>query len=203
MSQPRTVHTRLARYVAAPNRVLHRYEGCRILTVPGLHGSGERHWQSSWERHHPEFQRVQQADWSQPELDAWADRILAQAQRPGVPVIVVAHSFGCLAAVRAMQQLPRRIAAALLVAPADPARFGIADARLDAPLQGPSLLVASRNDPWQPLERARRWGDRWGSVIASLGEAGHINVESGHTEWPEGLMMLDWLCRQALARHAG
>jgi len=203
MSQSRNLKSGPARSGSVPNRALHRYESCRILTVPGLHGSGQRHWQTSWENHHPEFERVQQSDWAEPELEEWADRILVQAHRPGKPVVLVAHSFGCLAAVRAMHQMPRHIAAALLVAPADPGRFGIADARLDAPLLRPTLLVASRNDPWQPLERARRWGDRWGSVIASLGEAGHINVESGHTEWPEGLMMLDWLCRQALSGQQG
>ena len=28
----------------------------------------------------------------------------------------------------------------------------------------------------------------WGAAIADAGSSGHINVESGHGPWPEGLM---------------
>ena len=29
---------------------------------------------------------------------------------------------------------------------------------------------------------------QWGSRLVAAGEAGHINADSGHGPWPEGLM---------------
>jgi predicted alpha/beta hydrolase family esterase len=36
----------------------------KVLVVPGLHGSAPEHWQSLWEKQHPEFRRVEQVDCS-------------------------------------------------------------------------------------------------------------------------------------------
>ncbi|MBE3032888.1 MAG: serine hydrolase family protein, partial [Actinobacteria bacterium] len=79
-----------------------------ILTVPGLHGSGPGHWQTRWEQRFPAWRRVEQADWSTPDLPRWSARVgeavrAALAERPPTrskrPVILVAHSFGCLASL--------------------------------------------------------------------------------------------------------
>ena len=67
-------------------------------------------------------------------------------------------------------------------------------------LRLPSTLVGSRTDPWMTLERARLWAERWGSRFVDLGEAGHINVESGHGPWPYGRLLVDRLIRQEHAR---
>jgi predicted alpha/beta hydrolase family esterase len=58
------------------------------------------------------------------------------------------------------------------------------------PLPFPSLLVASRTDPHCRYERAEDYAYAWGSALVDAGEAGHINVASGHGPWPEGLMRL-------------
>lgn len=47
----------------------------RLLIVPGLHGSSVDHWQSRLEREHPGAVRVTVPDWSQPDLDTWANAI--------------------------------------------------------------------------------------------------------------------------------
>ena len=41
-----------------------------ILIVPGLRGSGPRHWQSWFEKRLPNCKRVMQQDWDKPDLRA-------------------------------------------------------------------------------------------------------------------------------------
>lgn len=167
-----------------------------VLMVPGLRGSGERHWQSQWERRFPQFVRVQQDDWNAPNLDRWARRIVETALELDGPALVVAHSFGCLAAVRAETFQSNLIAGALLVAPANPERFGVERALPQVPLLFPSTVVASSNDPWMPLGHARQWAADWGSEFVDLGDKGHINSESGLGEWAEGQRLMHHLCRR-------
>jgi uncharacterized protein len=160
----------------------------RLLIVPGLHGSGDEHWQTWLERRHRASVRVVQHDWSAGDLDRWAQRIATtRAQHPRVTWIAVAHSFGSLALVRHLQQAGSQgIVAALLVAPADPQRFG-AEQRLRAPLPlRDALVVASRNDPWLTMTAARSWAQVWGVPVLDAGAVGHINVASGHGPWPLG-----------------
>ncbi|HZT55065.1 MAG TPA: alpha/beta hydrolase, partial [Burkholderiaceae bacterium] len=128
----------------------------RLLIVPGLHDSGDAHWQTDLQRHHRHARRVQQHDWSVPDLEAWADHVLdTLAAEPGghekAPWLAVAHSFGCLALARALLRGAPGIAAAVLVAPADPLKFGVAESLPCRPLPVPSTLVASRTDPWMPF----------------------------------------------------
>jgi predicted alpha/beta hydrolase family esterase len=183
-----------------------RFAGCRVLIAPGLFGSGPEHWQSAWQRQYPRFARVDQDDWSLPNLERWARRVVESAIDADEPVIVVAHSFGCLATVRAASFQSSLIAGALLVAPADPARFGVEAQLPQQTLEFPTTLVASTDDPWMPLDKAQRWAERWGSSLVKLDAAGHINVKSGYTEWPTGLELLERLCvdvRSVSRRSAG
>lgn len=177
-----------------------RFSSCRILVAPGLFGSGPDHWQSDWQRRHPQFGRVEQDDWSWPNLDLWARRVVETAIDASEPVVLVAHSFGCLATVRASVFQSNLIAGALLVAPADPARFNIEERVPRGTLDFPTVVVASSSDPWMPIDRARRWAEYWGSGFVRLDDAGHINVKSGHTQWPLGLELLKQLCAVASAR---
>jgi len=174
------------------------------LIVPGFHGSGPAHWQTWFEAQVPGARRVSGIDWEQPVLPHWA-----QAVRDGIddapgPVWLVAHSFGCLAAVLAASSRRERVAGLLLVAPADPERFnprGLRDASTSpelpslagwiprGPFDVPSLVVASTNDPWVHLSSAAYWAQCWGSQLENIGAAGHINVDSGHGPWPRGLAL--------------
>lgn len=54
----------------------------------------------------------------------------------------------------------------------------------------PSVLVGSRNDPYCSFERAQAFAMAWGSRFVDLGEAGHINAESGLGDWPTGHAVL-------------
>jgi hypothetical protein len=147
---------------------------------------------------------LEQGDWDRPRLADWA-ATLAEALRRRPGAVLVAHSLGCaLVAHYARISGGRHIAGALLVAPADvdtasPWLRGL-DTFSPMPqerLGFPSLVVASRNDPYVSLDRARRFAEDWGADFRDLGDAGHINVASGHGPWPEGLTMLDGLVRGA------
>jgi predicted alpha/beta hydrolase family esterase len=172
----------------------------QVLTVPGLHGSGPQHWQSRWEQRFSDWQRVSQTDWARPSLHLWAEKVgqhVASARRvaPG-GAILVAHSFGCLASIHHAQQEPEGIAGMLLVAPADPDKFGVAQLLPTHRLPFPTLLVASRDDPWMAQRTAFSWGTVWGSELVDAGSLGHINADSGLGDWPEGLRLLGRLAQR-------
>lgn len=118
-----------------------------ILIVPGLHNSGPTHWQSWFETQLPATRRVEQADWERTCLSDWAARVRQSIDERPAPLWIVAHSFGCLATVTAGFVQAEKILGALLVAPADPDRFGEPKALLEEKLAFPSLVVASSNDP--------------------------------------------------------
>lgn len=165
------------------------------LIVPGLRGSGPTHWQSWFERQVPGAVRVHQSEWGVPDLLRWSIAVSNIISRIDAPVVLVAHSFGALAAVVGGVSRFEQVEAAFLVAPADPARFGDTHLLPTTPLPFPSMVVASTNDPWVKHDAARHWADTWGSRYVSVGAQGHINTESGHGPWPQGLALLDELIR--------
>ena len=157
-----------------------------VLVVPGLNDSGPGHWQTRWQQRHRQFRRVVQPDWATPDLNRWAARVATAIDGCAAPPLVVAHGFGCLATLRATFLFERRIAGAMLVAPADPDRFGALSRLPSKPLPYPSLLLASSDDPWLKFTKAGALATRWGARFVPVGYAGHVNVESGHGAWPEG-----------------
>jgi predicted alpha/beta hydrolase family esterase len=168
------------------------------LIIPGLNSSGSAHWQTWFEFQIPGAIRVIQADWKRANLPEWSSRVRREISRRPGPVLIAAHSFGALAAVQAAEDYRERIVGALLVAPADPEKFGVAEVLPDRPLGFPATIVASSNDPWLSIERARALAIRWSANLIDLGDAGHINADSGHGPWPFGLALL----RQLVDQHA-
>ncbi|HEX2840074.1 RBBP9/YdeN family alpha/beta hydrolase [Hyphomicrobium sp.] len=160
------------------------------LIIPGLNSSGSAHWQTWFESQLPDAVRVIQGDWKRPDLPEWSSRIRREISRRPGPILIAAHSFGVLAAVQAAEDYSHRIAGALLVAPADPDKFGVTDLLPATRLSFPSVLVASTNDRWLSIERAQSLSARWGAMLVHLGDAGHINAESGFGPWPGGLALL-------------
>ena len=158
----------------------------RLLIIPGLGDSPPEHWQSWLQARHPGALRVLQRDWAEADLERWATRIGSVLARSGPgPWLAVAHSFGVLALVRHLAlQTASPVAAALLVAPADPDKFGLGEHLPQAALPVPSTLVLSSTDPWLALSKGQRWAQRWGSACIHLGTAGHVNVASGHRTLP-------------------
>ena len=97
------------------------------LIVPGLNGSGPGHWQTWFERQLPGCIRVVQSDWNDAHLPRWSAKLRRELNRAPGRIWIVAHSFGCLATVQAAFDYRERIHGVMLVAPADPELFGLAD----------------------------------------------------------------------------
>jgi len=171
----------------------------KILIIPGLRNSGPAHWQTWLESTLPNTRRVEQGDWERTCLSDWAARVREEIDASTGSLWLIAHSFGCLAAVTAGFVRPERIRGALLVAPADPNRFAEPAALLEEKLAFPSLVVASSNDPWVASHAAEYWAGQWGSEYINIGKAGHINVDSGHGPWLEGLGLFEQLRAKATA----
>ena len=158
----------------------------RLLIVPGLHDSPPGHWQSWLQARHPLAVRVQQRDWSTPDLERWAARIGSTLERSGPGRwLVAAHSFGVLALLRHLARRPQSpVAAVLLVAPADPDKFGVGELLPGGTMPVPGTVVLSANDPWLAEAAGQRWARRWGCRVEMLGAAGHVNIASGFGPLP-------------------
>jgi predicted alpha/beta hydrolase family esterase len=186
------------------------------LIIPGFQNSGPDHWQTWMESRVNGARRVSGIDWEAPILDDWAAAVRREVMQTADPVWLVAHSFGCLATIAAIQGLAHRIAGAMLVAPPDPDWFTPLGVRTDAPdpadslasvlprrdLGIPSLIVASSNDPWMPIEKLVGWSESWGSRLVNIGNAGHINTDAGFGPWPAGLELFRSLQTLSESDHA-
>ena len=112
------------------------------------------------------------------------------------PIIFIGHSIGSQVIVHAAKEVRRPVAGAVLVAPPDVENPSIRPRHLLTfgpasrdPLPFPSVTIASRNDHFCAFEVAEEMAAAWGSLFLDAGESGHINQESGHGPWPEGLMV--------------
>src|SRR3546814_3303875 len=57
----------------------------------------------------------------------------------------------------------------------------------------PSIVAASRNDPFIDFGRAHTLAKFWGAHCADAGEVGHINAQSHLGEWEYGQYLLNQL----------
>jgi predicted alpha/beta hydrolase family esterase len=57
----------------------------------------------------------------------------------------------------------------------------------------PSLVIASSDDPYVNVERAKVFAKAWGSDYCEIPELGHINSASRLQVWPQGLLLLGQL----------
>lgn len=186
-----------------------------VLTVPGLNSSGPGHWQSLWENSRGDCVRAELGMWSRPHRNVWVAKLshaIAGARRP---VVLCAHSLGCLAvawwAMLEGQHAGGAVAGALLVAPPDCDRRRLPQPlaqfqpapRISLPF--PSIVVASRDDRYASIGYARDLAANWGSDFIDVGALGHINADSRIGHWPFGERLLDLLvnksgCAQKPAR---
>ena len=177
-----------------------------LIIIPGWRNSGPGHWQSLWAEQLPGAQRIQQDDWFTPKRDAWVARISETILRQTAPVVVVAHSLGCIASAHLPAEVASCIRGALLVAPADPERRGALADFAPVPYQPlpyRSILVASANDPFCPVRTAGAYARAWRSEFVRLPQGGHINIESGFGAWPLGLALLQSLTTDNIQPFAG
>lgn len=167
-----------------------------VLILPGLGNSGPGHWQSLWQKAHPEYRRVIQSEWRAPRCEDWRDRLEEAAAEAGENTVLVAHSTACALVGHWWHHYRRRVRGALLVAPSDtespryPRRpAGFAPMPLDR-LPFATIVVASENDPAVSFERASVFSQAWGGKLVNAGRAGHIDEKSGYGPWPAGERLL-------------
>lgn len=172
----------------------------KMITLPGIGGSGDTHWQSRWEQTEPRFHRFVPASWEHPDLEDWVQALERAVADSAEPPVLVAHSLACLLVAHWAARSTSPIAGAFLVSvpnpdgpafPLDAASFRSVPS---VPLRFASLIVASSDDPYGDLayvgQRARDW--QTGLVVA--GALGHINASSGLGDWAQGRGLLEAFC---------
>lgn len=170
-----------------------------ILFVPGLRDHVPEHWQTLLAEELPGSRTVEPLTSDKlscaRRVEA-LDRAIAEIDGP---VILVAHSAGCLMVAHWAQHHRRPIAGALLATPADverplPAGYPTLD-QLEAngwlplphaPLPFPTLVAISSNDPLAGEARSEALAEAWGGEIVRLGAVGHLNPAAGYGPWPAG-----------------
>ena len=167
-----------------------------VLVLPGYDNSGPGHWQTLWERAHPEYRRVQQRSWTAPVCSEWVMALDEAIVAAGGPVVLVAHSIGALTVAHHALHHARPVRGALLVAPPDaddptfsPLVKGFRPIPR-GPLPFPSIVVGSTDDWYMGPDDARALAAAWGSRFVLLEKAGHINTDAGFGPWPEGERLL-------------
>jgi predicted alpha/beta hydrolase family esterase len=169
----------------------------QYFIVPGIGNSGPEHWQTYFEKSGTNFNRIIQQEWNAPVCKDWIetiDKTISPVELSSV--ILIGHSLGCSAIAHWATHYNRKIRGALLVAPSDPEA-----PHYNFPITGfnpvprnridfKTIIVTSSNDQWVTLDRAKYFADKWGSELINIGDAGHINVASGHGEWKQGLEIL-------------
>ena len=170
-----------------------------LLIAPGQGNSGPRHWQTLLERAHPKSVRVEQKIWKAPTRRLWTAALDRTVRSVAAPTILVGHSAGVSTIVQwaARSPSPPHVVGALLVAPPDmevslpgfPPAWIVRLAgwapipRVKLPWK--TLVVASENDPYCAIDRARAFAAAWGAGFRDIGPAGHINSAAGFGPWPE------------------
>lgn len=188
-----------------------------ILIIPGLRDHVEEHWQTLLAK---ELNAQGKTCVTVPPLEQ--DKLSCQARLDAIdralesidgPVLIVAHSAGCMMVAHWALRRSRPILAAMLAAPADvetqmPAGYPnkevlAANGWTPIPRQRlpfPTLLAASSNDPLTQFERAQGFALDWGSELVELGPQGHLNPASGHGPWPQAQELIARLLEQVQDR---
>lgn len=171
-----------------------------ILLIPGYDGSDDEHWQRRWEAKLSTARVVEHDDWRFGSLQKAVDVIVDAVRDASRPVILVAHSAGVPLTLHAARKLMAldlagKVKGAFLVSPPQDDKVAALEG-IDAaispaprdPLPFPAVVAASANDPYGEQKAAQDLALDIGADFSDAGEAGHINVESGHGPWPEGIL---------------
>lgn len=146
----------------------------------------------------------------QPILDEWLEVLTAEldqfdevASRASEPLIVLAHSLGCVAWMQLADRglLKQPADRVLLVAPPEPAPISpvptfvmdLSDGRAERVVKGSArevTLVGSDADVWQPSGIQAGVGDMIGLQAVVVHGAKHFSTLDGFTQW-QGV--IDWV----------
>jgi predicted alpha/beta hydrolase family esterase len=169
-----------------------------LLIVPGLRDAVAQHWQTLLAEGRRDVACVPPMGRSDLDCQARLDAIERAAQAVAGPLVIVAHSGGCIMVAHWARQTRRPVQAALLATPPDfdtalpegyPTLAALgAGGWFPVPRQRlpfPALVAASRNDPLGRFERVAALARDWGARLTDLGEVGHLNPASGFGPWAD------------------
>lgn len=182
-----------------------------VLIVAGLRDHVDAHWQTllalDLEAQRRKVKTVPPMGRNSLDCAARVAAIERAAQAISGPIVVVAHSGGCLMVAHWAQQTWRKVHGALLATPPDferpmPEGYPTVDALgangwLPVPRQRlpfPSVVAASRDDPLGSYLRVEQLAHDWGSRVVDLGLVGHLNPASGYGRWGRAESLIDELC---------
>lgn len=169
-----------------------------VWLLPGWQNSDADHWQSRWEQRHG-YRRLEQNDWDRPLRGDWSVRLQETVLDAPRPVVLVAHSLGCILVAWWAAHSPlaaRKVRGALLVAPGDTEQPQL---REQLPGWSPvmmqrlpfaSIVVGSDNDIYCSAQRVQAMADAWGARFVDAGPSGHLNTASGLGDWDSGHALL-------------
>jgi len=171
-----------------------------VLIVPGLRDAVDDHWQTLLESRLRKTARPVASVVPMGRDDLGCSARVAAIERAAQsiegPIVLVAHSGGCIMVAHWARRTKRAVRGALLATPPDfekpmPDGYPTIDALraggwLPVPrarLAFPSIVATSRNDPLARFSRATALASDWGSEVVDLGHVGHLNPASGYGEW--------------------
>jgi predicted alpha/beta hydrolase family esterase len=179
-----------------------------VLIVPGLRDEVPGHWQTLLAADLAAAGRpvASVPPMGRENLDCAArvQALEAAANAISGPIVLVAHSGGCITVAHWAQRTRRAVQGALLAVPPDfehalPAGYPTPE-ELQAtgwlpvprdPLPFASTVAASRNDPLGGWLRIVGLAWAWGSGLVDLGDVGHLNPASGFGPWPRARPLID------------
>lgn len=183
-----------------------------ILIVPGLRDAIDAHWQTLLATELPKVRAVPAMGRATVDCASRVQAIEDAAQAIDGPIVIVAHSAGCVMVTHWAAQTQRPVLGALLATPPDltkalPPGYPTLDAMQAGgwfplprdPLPFPSIVVASRNDPLATFDEVADMAADWGSELVDGGELGHLNPNSGYGSWPDAKRYIDQFTQGALA----
>lgn len=175
-----------------------------LLIVPGLRDHVAQHWQTLLAAGRSDVLCVPPMGRTDLDCQARVDAIERAALSIAGPLVIVAHSGGCIMVAHWARQTRRTVQAALLATPPDfdtpmPEGYPTLDALRESGwfpvprshLPFPALVAASRNDPLGRYERVAALARDWGTQLADLGEVGHLNPASGFGPWPAAQTLIN------------
>lgn len=185
----------------------------RVLII---HGWTNRRPESHWQRrlaaalrdqgHVVSYPQLPNTD--EPQLSEWLEVVYAEIaqlneleNRASEPLIVVAHSLGCVTWMHAALEGSVSADRVLLVAPPEPAPISpipsfvstATGEEIGAALRDTAqevVLVGSDADPWQPSGIQAGVGDHIGLTALVIPGAKHFSVTDGFSQW-QGV--IDWV----------
>jgi predicted alpha/beta hydrolase family esterase len=164
--------------------------------VPGLREHMPDHWQTLLEPKLPKAVSVPRIGRDKLSCATWVAELDRSLSQINGPVVLVAHSAGCMIVAHWAQQHKRAVRGALLATPPDfesalPAGYPTREVLQQngwlptpcARLPFASIVAASTNDPLGRIDRVAALAQAWGSRLVNVGAVGHLNPASGYGPW--------------------